>query len=472
MRNYIIISAITVAFVSLAGAGQAVAVPRSPDAADGNSGLTALSCGVPGNCGAGGYVANSADDSSQVFVVSEKNGRWGKAAELSGLAALNVAKSAALESMSCPSAGNCTAIGFYSIGEYNRRSFAATEKNGRWGKAEVIPGTRHFEVAGVVPLMSVSCSSAGNCGAFGTYATASNVSQSYVVSEARGVWGKAVALRGIVMNAVSCGAAGNCVAGGYSATHAVTVAEIRGKWGKPRDLVGVPVSISGAPKVTSMSCSSAGNCTAGGDYVVNDGVQVFVATESKGTWKKATQLPGIAALNVGGGAGLLSVSCASAGNCAAGGSYVPATNAFEAFVADERGGTWAKAEEVPGTAALNVGSIVNTAAQVNALSCRSPGYCRAGGYYADKNGDQQVFVDSQAHGTWGKAVEVRGAGALNAGGMADLAALSCGSAGHCAAGGYYTDKAMHHHAYVVSQGKGTWGRAQLIPGLALLSARA
>lgn len=472
MRRYMILAAIALAFLSLAGAGRAVAVPRPPDTADGNSGLTALSCGAPGNCGAGGYVANSADDSSQVFVANEKNGRWGKATELSGLAALNVAKSAELESMSCPSAGNCTAIGFYSIGEFNRRSFTATERNGRWGKAQVIPGTRHFEVAGIVPLMSVSCSSAGNCGAFGTYATTSDVSQSYLVSEARGVWGKAIALRGIVMNAVSCGAAGSCVAGGYSAAHAVTVAEIRGKWGKPQNLAGLPVSISLAPKVTSMSCTSAGNCTAGGDYVVNDGVQVFVATQRQGNWRKAAELPGIAALNVDGGAGLFSLSCASAGNCAAGGSYVPTTNAFEAFVASERGGGWAKAEEVPGTATLNVGSIVNTAAQVNALSCPSPGDCGAGGYYADKKGDQQVFVDSQSHGTWGQAAEVPGAGALNAGGLADLTALSCGSAGNCAAGGYYADRALHDHAYVVSESRGTWGRAQLIPGLALLSARA
>ena len=343
MRHYAAISALAAGFVVLAGAGQAAAVQRSPDSADGSSSVTALSCGSPGNCSAGGYYANSAEDVTQVFVVNEKKGTWGRAAELGGIASLNVGKSAELESMSCPSAGNCSAIGFYSIGEDNRRSFVAGEKNGKWGKAQKVPGTRSLKIAGVSPIMSVSCSSAGNCAAFGTYGTDSGTTPSYVVSEARGVWHKAIRLPGVTIDAISCGAAGNCVAGGYSVAHvitssghAITVGEVRGKWGKPHDLTGTPAKASGVPRVTAVSCRSAGNCTAGGDYATKDGVQAFVATESKGAWRKAEQLPGIAALNVGRNSALFSLSCASAGNCSTGGYYVDAKG-FEAFVADERG---------------------------------------------------------------------------------------------------------------------------------------
>jgi hypothetical protein len=50
-----------------------------------------------------------------------------------------------------------------------------------------------------------------------------------------------------------------------------------------------------------------------------------------------------------------SVSCASPGNCAAGGTYGDRINHIQAFVVAERAGRWGRAVEVPGTAALNTG---------------------------------------------------------------------------------------------------------------------
>lgn len=188
--------------------------------------------------------------------------------------------------MSCASAGNCSAIGFYSINEYDRRTFVAGEKNGKWGKAQVIPGTKNLEIGGVGKIMSVSCSSAGNCAAFGTYATASNDTWSCVASEARGVWKTAVELPGVVIDAVSCGSLGNCAAGGYagsdgySSSRAITVDEVSGKWGKPQDLPGIPANALG--QLVAVSCPSSGSCAAGGDYVKGDATQVFVTTDSKG----------------------------------------------------------------------------------------------------------------------------------------------------------------------------------------------
>ena len=50
--------------------------------------------------------------------------------------------------------------------------------------------------------------------------------------------------------------------------------------------------------------------------------QAFVVSEVNGTWgSRPMRSPGTAALNHGGGAAIASVSCASAGNCSAGGSY-------------------------------------------------------------------------------------------------------------------------------------------------------
>ena len=53
-------------------------------------------------------------------------------------------------------------------------------------------------------------------------------------------------------------------------------------------------------------------------------------------------------------------------------------------------GTWRAAIEVPGTAALN-----SLGAEVASLSCASAGSCAAGGSYTDRSGHQQAFVASQ-----------------------------------------------------------------------------
>ena len=69
-----------------------------------------------------------------------------------------------------------------------------------------------------------------------------------------------------------------------------------------------------------MSCASAGNCTADG-YAVSSTVDPFIVSETNGTWGLANTVAGMPNLNVGQNAGATSVSCASAGSCAAGGLY-------------------------------------------------------------------------------------------------------------------------------------------------------
>src|SRR5258707_7552008 len=144
--------------------------------------------------------------------------------------------------------------------------------------------------------------------------------------------------------------------------------------------------------VKSVSCASAGNCAAGGGYTDGSGHhQAFVASETNGTWHAAIEVPGTAALNKGGGAGVSSVSCASAGNCAAVGGYKDSSRHHQAFVASETNGTWHAAIEVPGTAALNKGG----SAAVSSVSCASAGNCPAGGFYIPAAADQQAVVASE-----------------------------------------------------------------------------
>jgi YD repeat-containing protein len=151
---------------------------------------------------------------------------------------------------------------------------------------------------------------------------------------------------------------------------------------------------------------------------------------------KAIPGPGIAALNRGQFADLTLVSCASA-DCATGGTYEDASFATQAFVVNERNGRWGKAIEVPGTAALSTAGF----AIVGSVSCASAGNCAVGGYYAPATGGPQVaFVVSEKNGRWGKAIEVPGLTSLDTARLSEVNAVSCPSAGNCVGGGEYEAK--------------------------------
>jgi hypothetical protein len=158
------------------------------------------------------------------------------------------------------------------------------------------------------------------------------------------------------------------------------------------------------------------------------------------------------------------VSCGSAGNCAAAGEYTDARRQQEGFVASEKNGRWRRATEMAGLPALNKGLLL-----VFSVSFSTAGNCAAGGSYTDGSGGGQGFVIAGKNGRWGRAVEVPGLGALNKDGDANVFSVSCGSAGNCAAGGYYADISNSHQGFAVSWRNGRLGRATQIPGLAALN---
>jgi hypothetical protein len=171
-------------------------------------------------------------------------------------------------------------------------------------------------------------------------------------------------------------------------------------------------------------------------------LQGFVAVERHGRWGRAIGVPGLRALNTGKWGEVDVVSCASAGNCAAGGHY-STHRGDQGFVAVERNGVWRNAVEVPGLAALNEGGY----AEVTSVSCASAGDCAAGGSYGERRG----FVAVEENGRWGRAIEVPGLAALSKGGYAAVFSVSCAPAGTCAAGGFYADARDHDQGFVVSQ---------------------
>lgn len=58
---------------------------------------------------------------------------------------------------------------------------------------------------------------------------------------------------------------------------------------------------------------------------------------------------------------------------------------------------------------------------------------------------------NEVRGAWRTAQEVPGTAALNAGGNAATASVSCAPAGNCSADGSYVDSSKRQEAFVVSQ---------------------
>jgi len=428
----------------------------------GEAQVHSVSCGSAGNCAAGGYYTDG-HGRRQVFVVSERNGTWRTAIEVPGSGMLNAGGNGFVSAVSCASAGNCAAGGYYAAALAIVQAFVVSEQNGTWHTAIEVPGSGALNVDGSAEVRSVSCASAGNCAAGGGYTDGSGHGQAFVASEQNGTWHTAIKVPGSgALNkrgeaevfSVSCASAGNCAAGGLyrdgsARFQAFVVSERNGTWGTAIEVPGSgALNAGGGAEVNSMSCASAGNCAAGGDYTDGSGHgQAFVVSERNGTWGTAIGVPGSGALNAGGDARVESVSCASAGNCAAGGFYADRLGHMQAFVVSETNGTWGTAIEVPGSGALNK----DGNAIVSSVSCASAGNCAAGGSYRDSSAGFQAFVVSETNGTWGTAIEVPGSGALNAGGFAGVNSVSCRSAGKCAAGGTYTDGSGHIQAFVAGQ---------------------
>ena len=127
-------------------------------------------------------MAPSIEGPYQAFVVREKNGSWGNAIEVPGLAALNAGGSASAESVSCGAARYCAAGGTYRDGSGDQQAFVVSDINGSWGTAIEVPGTAALNTGGSAQVTSVSCSPEGYCAAGGDYTESNGNGGAFVIS--------------------------------------------------------------------------------------------------------------------------------------------------------------------------------------------------------------------------------------------------------------------------------------------------
>src|SRR5262249_35806130 len=141
--------------------------------------------------------------------------------------------------------------------------------------------------------------------------------------------------------------------------------------------------------------------------------------------------------------GVDTVSCVGASFCAAGGTYSPDGSVLLPFVVDETSGVWGNAITVPGIAALHPEAYTRDSTDMTrttSVSCPSAGNCAAGGIYVQRVGGEDVahpFVVDERSGVWGNAIVVKNTLGHPLAGTVSVV-VSCRSAGNCVTGGSFT----------------------------------
>lgn len=403
--------------------------------------------------GAGGLALAT----SLIVVVPHASAQpaWTQATQVTAPSGANASPAAQFNAISCVAAGSCTAVGTYQDTLSHQQAMAAAETSGTWAQATVVTAPTTAGANPTATLLGISCSSAGNCTAAGTYMDATAGQQDMVATETSGAWAQATkitlpadAIAGstATLGGISCTSTGNCtIVGSYtdSSSHgqAMVAKETSGTWGQATKITapGNAATNPGA-NLAGISCYSAGNCTAPGTYDTSSTVQVMVAMETSGTWAQASEiaLPDYAYPDI---------TCTSAGNCVTGGTAVDGSGNLQAAITIESMGSWS----TPLIVTAPSDAATNPHATINDVSCASLGNCLAVGSYRTVAGNTDAMVAIETDSTWAPARTVVAPGDAAANPAASLKGVSCSSTVDCAAAGTYSATSSGSEAMVASQ---------------------
>jgi hypothetical protein len=368
--------------------------------------------------------------------------------------------------MSCTSAGNCIAVGRYTT--FSRElPIIWVETGGTWAVGPVV-SLPTASGAGPAELRSVRCASAGNCVAVGDYTDSSSRTQSMVVTESGGVWGKGAEYlspwNGTTgtsqLYEISCASAGNCTAVGTSTdlssnTQSVTLTESSGTWGTETAL-SMP---SGAatdpyPDVRGISCWSAGECVVVGSYQSSSSdLLPFTATESSGVFAGAVEVTPPAGGVSPEFARLDAISCPSAGECTAVGIDRQAPSTIDDLEVVETGGVWGAAQVVTDP---------QSGDGLEAISCVTPGVCTAAGTTLVSSDTQIAVVASTSSSTFGSSTTIPANSVATGPPTPTATSIVCVDASTCTLVGLVRGT-NSLHAFVTSSSGSVFGAMVLLP---------
>jgi hypothetical protein len=359
-------------------------------------------------------------------------------------------------SIACTSAGRCEAAGSYE----EKQPIVVNEVGGKWASATKISLPTNAAAGGGV-LTSIACSSPGNCAATGTYQSTFFNTAPMLVTEAAGVWARAIAAplppnaasgphAFAFLSGVSCSSTADCVAVGNTQTTSNPIGEAFVDTGSGASwTASTPPMPTGSVEgvLNAVTCSSTGCEAVGASETESGPLQLVGIAEAGGTWSQGVVIAPPSGARLGQDQfeleALMSVSCPDVGSCVAAGLYDTA-HGGEPFVAVESQGTWGVGHETT----VPIGAAKFQSASIAGIACSSILHCVAVGGYELPDKAALGMTLNEVGGVWQRAV----ASPLPAGGgeSATNTGVACPTVSTCATVGWFQDASGVRRSFAAS----------------------
>jgi hypothetical protein len=380
---------------------------------------------------------------------------------------------AGLLGVNCTSAGFCVAAGDFekSTTGGSLPMVVSSAGGSTWAQAQQLKLPKSAAKIAKAAATDVACSSSTSCEVVGRfrYAKAPADNNAFIADLTPAGWTQArtmalpassATVTNATLNRIACASAGNCGAvgtyvskNGDLATSAFT--EAGGTWSQGVGITPPPdAPASGGRNVQpfGISCPAAGECVVAGKYLSSSGLtKPFLFTSTNGTWDKGFgfTLPPDAKTQA---ADLNAVSCTSPGNCTAVGNYTGTAGHTAAYSVSETGGTWdTTATQI--TTIAPADSASPPAFHLYGLSCPAAGDCAAAGFYTNGSHLTSALSDADSSSAWQDGAGVQApadSSTTTTKASTQLRDVSCWSAWSCVGVGSYVNKPGHQQALVAA----------------------
>jgi hypothetical protein len=351
---------------------------RTP-AMTGGAAFTAISCPTSTQCmgvGTGAIVGNG-------FAEKWNGTRWRPLAVSEPVGTTT----SGLQDVSCTSRAACTAVGYYFTGSGAGTEFTLAE---RWnGTAWSVESSPSPGSSGPT-LLGVSCPSASDCTAVGTYQAVPGGPNVTLAEQWNGVqWtvqstpNPTAAGRWSQLTSVSCSASSTCTAVGYYVDSSNAEVMLAEQWNGVTWAIQPTPSPAGAPQtlLSGVSCQAAAACTAVGKQLTSTQTLTLAERWNGTIWATQSTPSGVFTGQFTG------VSCPTPSACTAVGMYQIVSGMFVTLAEQWNGVTWAIESSPNPNRKL---------ASLTGVSCVSATTCDAVGYSLNQKGVEFTLAERNA----------------------------------------------------------------------------